>query len=445
MSVFLQLPSEMRGQSREFFHGHDGPRGHIWSGWEVVRPPYSFLSEKQHSHSIRIFNVQINSTVVLLNYDILSTVGERDTAIVKQFTTTADASGHITIKFESVSVHAKISGIEVISHTAHPINMSPVLRINCGGGAVGEWAADRDYQGGNSSDCNHIINSTRVSDPAPNEVYQSERWGDFTYNLVGFIAGTEYTVRFHFAEIFFAGTFIFTFKYTLAGCGTLSVDGKSFPIAAGDATLTTSYHTSQFTATSEDEPWEFVTLVISSQDFRKFFEDVITRFSPVLHLPPSHPVMRALCGIMQMLWLQQEIDEIKLDEMIFHFITCLRNTPGGQRSISWQARFAEADTFLKAHMGEPITIDDLIKHMQLSRRTLYECFHQHTNTTPIAYLTKLRLLQSCELLRVTNWTISEIAERCGFTDIYYFSRIFRKHLAISPSAYRNQLSYESPV
>ncbi len=62
----------------------------------------------------RMFNVAINKVAVLQNFDIFAASGAQNTAIVEQFTTTADANGNITVSFTNGSVNAaKVSGLEV--------------------------------------------------------------------------------------------------------------------------------------------------------------------------------------------------------------------------------------------------------------------------------------------------------------------------------------------
>ncbi len=61
----------------------------------------------------RVFNVSINGTQVLTNFDIVAASGGQNIANVQQFTATADASGNITITFTSVTNNALISGIEI--------------------------------------------------------------------------------------------------------------------------------------------------------------------------------------------------------------------------------------------------------------------------------------------------------------------------------------------
>jgi hypothetical protein len=63
----------------------------------------------------RVFDVSINGTQVLTNFDIFLTAGGANKAIVEQFTIQADANGNISIVFTSVIDNALINGIE-ISH-----------------------------------------------------------------------------------------------------------------------------------------------------------------------------------------------------------------------------------------------------------------------------------------------------------------------------------------
>jgi hypothetical protein len=46
------------------------------------------------------------------------------------------------------------------------------------------------------------INTSSVADPAPQAVYDTERYGNFTYTVPGLTPGAAYTVRLHFAEIY---------------------------------------------------------------------------------------------------------------------------------------------------------------------------------------------------------------------------------------------------
>ena len=163
----------------------------------------------------RIFNVAINGQQVLSNFDIYATAGGANKALVEQFTATASASGSITIQYTSVVDNAKSSGIEVLVPSSS-------AAINSGGAATGAFSADTDYSGGSTSGTSATINTNGVANPAPQAVYQTERYGNFTYTVPNLTPGVPYIVRLHFAEIYWNASGKRTFNVSINGTQVLS-------------------------------------------------------------------------------------------------------------------------------------------------------------------------------------------------------------------------------
>ena len=63
-------------------------------------------------------------------------------------------------------------------------------------------------------------------------------------------------------------------------------------------------------------------------------------------------------------------------------------------------------------------------------------FKEVTGVTPIQYLLNIRLTTAKELLKSKKYNVSEVATAVGYENILYFSRIFTKHIGISPSKYK---------
>jgi beta-glucanase (GH16 family) len=77
------------------------------------------------------------------------------------------------------------------------------LAVNSGGGAVGHFTADANVAGGTiGAVSTAIIDTSGLEAPAPQAVYQAERYGNFTYTFTGLTAGTTYQVRLHSAETY---------------------------------------------------------------------------------------------------------------------------------------------------------------------------------------------------------------------------------------------------
>ena len=58
-----------------------------------------------------------------------------------------------------------------------------------------------------------------------------------------------------------------------------------------------------------------------------------------------------------------------------------------------------------------------------------------TGKTMLAYLNELRISKARQLLSDGTSQISRVAEQCGFHDIYYFSRVFKKYTGTTPGAF----------
>lgn len=145
----------------------------------------------------RVFSVNINGVKVLDRFDVFAAAGGRFKAIAKPFTVAATSGGKLTIQFVTNIGAARVNGIEVLP--------GPVLALAAGGSGAGVYKADAFFTGGLTASTTAAIYSGLVNDPAPQTVYQSERYGDFSYVLGNLTPGKTYTVRLDFAEIYWDG------------------------------------------------------------------------------------------------------------------------------------------------------------------------------------------------------------------------------------------------
>lgn len=98
-----------------------------------------------------------------------------------------------------------------------------LLQIDAGGGAVGTFVADEDFNTGNEFSTGTAINTSGVANAAPAAVYQSVRWAaSFTYTIPGLTAGAQYTVRLHFAELTWTAAGQRLFNVAINGTTVLS-------------------------------------------------------------------------------------------------------------------------------------------------------------------------------------------------------------------------------
>jgi hypothetical protein len=101
--------------------------------------------------------------------------------------------------------------------------LTPVYRINCGSSsAVSPFAADQYYSGGTQHSVTNTINLSGVTNPAPQAVYQTERYGNVTYTFPNLTASAQYTIRLHFAELYQTAAGKRVFNVAINGTTVLS-------------------------------------------------------------------------------------------------------------------------------------------------------------------------------------------------------------------------------
>ncbi|HVZ70750.1 MAG TPA: malectin domain-containing carbohydrate-binding protein [Polyangia bacterium] len=114
---------------------------------------------------------------------------------------------------------------------------SGAAKINCGAAAVSPFAADVDFSGGSTVTRTNTIDVSAVYNPAPASVYQSQRYGNFTYTLPGFTAGAWNQVRLHFADTHWTSAGSRSFNVSINGTAVLSNFDIIATVGAGNKAL----------------------------------------------------------------------------------------------------------------------------------------------------------------------------------------------------------------
>ena len=85
---------------------------------------------------------------------------------------------------------------------------------------------------------------------------------------------------------------------------------------------------------------------------------------------------------------------------------------------------------------ENLKIPELAKIENLSHSRYVELFRRQMGMSPMAYLIKLRMQAACSLLENTDIPVRRIARMVSYDDPHFFSKLFKRHVGVSPSEYR---------
>lgn len=99
------------------------------------------------------------------------------------------------------------------------------------------------------------------------------------------------------------------------------------------------------------------------------------------------------------------------------------------------------ERIVNSRMKNPnLNIDVIAAQFGIGRTNFYRKVRELMGVSPNDYLRKCRMERAAELLRDSELTIADVCARVGIPDAQYFSRVFKSHFGIPPSAYREQKS-----
>jgi len=198
-----------------------------------------------------VFNVAINGTQVLSNFDITAQAGAAFKALDRSFPLNV-TGGSISIAFSSLVDNATISAIQIAPATAPPPS-SVVTRINAGGSSYTDpqgqtWNADTGFTGGFT-----YTTSVPIQNTTSQPLYQATRYGS-TFSYQFSVPNGNYTVTLKFAEPFFsaAGSRIFNvaingtqvlsnFDITAQAGAAFKALDRSFPVSVTGGSITIAF------------------------------------------------------------------------------------------------------------------------------------------------------------------------------------------------------------
>lgn len=116
-----------------------------------------------------------------------------------------------------------------------------------------------------------------------------------------------------------------------------------------------------------------------------------------------------------------------------------------ERYLRVEMRMKDMLQYIRKNYAGEMKMKGIAESAMVSVSECLRCFRSTIGTTPIQYVKQYRIQKAAELLHSTAMSISEIGGQCGFSDMSYFSKEFRKAYACTPSEYRSRQAILSAV
>ena len=160
---------------------------------------------------------------------------------------------------------------------------------------------------------------------------------------------------------------------------------------------------------------------------------------PLLISVGAFPALRSAFSDAEHEWSRRRKDSVATCFSLFYKILSLLIRAEEARTHGAEyARISDAVQYLHTHYTDPdFRIGELAKISDMSVRYFEMLFLECMKRTPKEYVLQLKLDLARELLQNEKNTVTDVAARLGFGDIYHFSRTFKKKTGYTPTEYRN--------
>jgi AraC family transcriptional regulator len=117
-------------------------------------------------------------------------------------------------------------------------------------------------------------------------------------------------------------------------------------------------------------------------------------------------------------------------------------TTDGLPSPHLQRKIHEVQAFLAQNLAHDVDLNTIAAQASLSPYYFTRQFTAMIGMPPYRYLITLRIQRAAQLLRESDLTVTQILHRVGFHSPSHFTTTFRRHMGMSPTAYRRRYDFE---
>lgn len=101
--------------------------------------------------------------------------------------------------------------------------------------------------------------------------------------------------------------------------------------------------------------------------------------------------------------------------------------------------------YIDTHITEKITLEDISRNLYISKSHIERAFKQEYGQTPLAYCANQKISQVASMLVTTDYSLSQIAQHLGFSDVKYMSKSFKKIKGKTPLEYKRNKLEQSKI
>ena len=217
--------------------------------------------------------------------------------------------------------------------------------------------------------------------------------------------------------------------YVVSGCGVFKINGKTYNIKAGDMFTIPPYVETYYQADSTD-PWHYIWIGFTSKG------ELPMTLPPKLHIPEAKSIFLKMQRCRDFETGRSAYLTAKLWDLAALIL---------ERDKTDVDYLEKALSCINSEYMNGITISEVAQRLNLDRSYFSSYFKAKMGISPQEFLLNLRLENAKQLMLEQGESPTTAANSVGYSDIYNFSRMFKRKYGLSPRAYIEKHKQQSEV
>lgn len=229
--------------------------------------------------------------------------------------------------------------------------------------------------------------------------------------------------------------------YVIKGSGYFEVDGQKHFVEAGSIFIIHPKKLVTYYSPDPKNTWSFCWVGFSGNNAQFFLSEIgLDTDKYVYSLAKNNIASVVLECLSYIESVNSQVTQLTLNNYLLEVLNIIGNTILSVTKKNESDYLVEqAIQYIEYNYMNDISTTIIANFFSLDRTYFFRIFKRYTNISPSKYIISYRIKKATEFLKSNDYTISQIAAFVGINDIYYFSKLFKKEMGITPSQYRKTI------